>query len=174
MTNNSSLATAPPVAGSQGRIDGGERIAWIQVTLAAVLMVATLPGRTQGLGLITEPLLRALGGNDHRDILCRMGSRLRRRASRPHPGRGANALRIRLRDRAALLRQMPRAICFLCATAARPRSTGSVLRSRCLENQYSGFHHRTFGVGILAPTANFPCSRDECHRAQSLPFIRRE
>jgi MFS family permease len=30
---------------------------WAQVVLAAVLMVATLPGRTQGLGLITEPIL---------------------------------------------------------------------------------------------------------------------
>jgi len=31
---------------------------WINVVVGAVLMVATLPGRTQGLGLITEPLLR--------------------------------------------------------------------------------------------------------------------
>lgn len=31
---------------------------WGQVVLAAILMLATLPGRTQGLGLITEPLLR--------------------------------------------------------------------------------------------------------------------
>lgn len=36
------------------------RIAWIQVVLASVLMLATLPGRTQGLGLVTEPLLRDL------------------------------------------------------------------------------------------------------------------
>lgn len=34
---------------------------WVQVGLAALAMVATLPGRTQGLGLITEPLLRDLG-----------------------------------------------------------------------------------------------------------------
>src|SRR6185369_10527117 len=33
--------------------------AW-QVVLASVLMVATLPGRTQGLGLVTEPLLADL------------------------------------------------------------------------------------------------------------------
>jgi MFS family permease len=33
---------------------------WIQVLVGALLMVATLPGRTQGLGLITEPLLRDL------------------------------------------------------------------------------------------------------------------
>lgn len=35
--------------------------AWKNVVLAAVLMLATLPGRTQGLGLITEPLLRDTG-----------------------------------------------------------------------------------------------------------------
>lgn len=34
--------------------------AWPQVWLASVLMVATLPGRTQGLGLVTEPLLADL------------------------------------------------------------------------------------------------------------------
>jgi MFS family permease len=31
---------------------------WINVVVAAVIMLATLPGRTQGLGLITEPMLR--------------------------------------------------------------------------------------------------------------------
>lgn len=35
--------------------------AWTNVGLAALLMLATLPGRTQGLGLITEPMLRDLG-----------------------------------------------------------------------------------------------------------------
>ena len=34
---------------------------WITMTVAAVAMVGTLPGRTQGLGLITEPLIRDLG-----------------------------------------------------------------------------------------------------------------
>ena len=34
---------------------------WRIVLVAAVAMVGTLPGRTQGLGLITEPLLRDLG-----------------------------------------------------------------------------------------------------------------
>src|SRR6267154_4695945 len=43
----------------------GERVnwfnsGWVNVGLAAVLMLATLPGRTQGLGLITEPLLKDL------------------------------------------------------------------------------------------------------------------
>jgi MFS family permease len=34
--------------------------AWVNVLIEALIMVATLPGRTQGLGLITEPLLRDL------------------------------------------------------------------------------------------------------------------
>src|SRR6188472_146906 len=33
---------------------------WVVVGVAALAMVGTLPGRTQGLGLITEPLLRDL------------------------------------------------------------------------------------------------------------------
>lgn len=33
---------------------------WVHVVVAALAMVGTLPGRTQGLGLITEPLLRDL------------------------------------------------------------------------------------------------------------------
>ncbi len=33
---------------------------WVIVFLASIAMVGTLPGRTQGLGLITEPLLREL------------------------------------------------------------------------------------------------------------------
>lgn len=33
---------------------------WVHVFVAALAMVGTLPGRTQGLGLITEPLLREL------------------------------------------------------------------------------------------------------------------
>ncbi|MGE0862531.1 MAG: MFS transporter [Vicinamibacterales bacterium] len=34
---------------------------WISLVLAAAAMVGTLPGRTQGLGLVTEPLLADLG-----------------------------------------------------------------------------------------------------------------
>src|SRR5262245_1516393 len=34
---------------------------WVNLGVAALAMVGTLPGRTQGLGLITEPLLRDLG-----------------------------------------------------------------------------------------------------------------
>ena len=37
------------------------RDGWINVFVAAVIMLATLPGRTQGLGLITEPMLLDLG-----------------------------------------------------------------------------------------------------------------
>jgi MFS family permease len=37
------------------------KYAWVNVVVASLLMLATLPGRTQGLGLITEPLLRELG-----------------------------------------------------------------------------------------------------------------
>jgi MFS family permease len=33
---------------------------WVNLVIAALAMVGTLPGRTQGLGLITEPLLRDL------------------------------------------------------------------------------------------------------------------
>ena len=34
---------------------------WANLAVAALAMVATLPGRTQGLGLVTEPLLADLG-----------------------------------------------------------------------------------------------------------------
>ena len=37
------------------------RTEWIQMLLAALAMVATLPGRTQGLGLVTEKLIADLG-----------------------------------------------------------------------------------------------------------------
>jgi len=39
---------------------GAIRFGWVNVIVAAVVMLATLPGRTQGLGLITEPLLQDL------------------------------------------------------------------------------------------------------------------
>ena len=41
----------------------GERVyyGWVVLGVATLAMVGTLPGRTQGLGLITEPLLRDLG-----------------------------------------------------------------------------------------------------------------
>ena len=34
---------------------------WVTLTVSALAMVGTLPGRTQGLGLITEPLIRDIG-----------------------------------------------------------------------------------------------------------------
>jgi MFS family permease len=39
---------------------GGFYYGWVVLGVAALAMVGTLPGRTQGLGLITEPLLRDL------------------------------------------------------------------------------------------------------------------
>jgi len=39
---------------------GGFYYGWANMVVAAAAMVATLPGRTFGLGMITEPLLRDL------------------------------------------------------------------------------------------------------------------
>jgi MFS family permease len=54
--SQSALASPPIEAAGRSGV-----IIWVNVVLAALLMAATLPGRTQGLGLITEPLLRDLG-----------------------------------------------------------------------------------------------------------------
>jgi MFS family permease len=48
------------VAVDARRIDGTFYYGWVVLAIAAFAMVGTLPGRTQGLGLITEPLLRDL------------------------------------------------------------------------------------------------------------------
>lgn len=40
---------------------GGTYYGWANLAMAALAMAGTLPGRTQGLGLITEPLLQDLG-----------------------------------------------------------------------------------------------------------------
>jgi MFS family permease len=48
-----------PLSPTPGLPDSS-RIIWVNVVLAALLMLATLPGRTQGLGLITEPMLADL------------------------------------------------------------------------------------------------------------------
>jgi MFS family permease len=50
-------------AGAQSRIRAASRpyYGWVIVGVAALAMVGTLPGRTQGLGLITERLLADLG-----------------------------------------------------------------------------------------------------------------
>jgi MFS family permease len=55
MSPSSSSAVIAP--GTRERVYYG----WIVLGVAACAMVGTLPGRTQGLGLITEPLLRDLG-----------------------------------------------------------------------------------------------------------------
>ena len=49
-------AAALPTSASEARDVTG----WINVVVAELMMVATLPGRTQGLGLITEPMLADL------------------------------------------------------------------------------------------------------------------
>src|ERR1044072_8649156 len=43
------------------RVAEGGYYGWVGLGVAALAMVGTLPGRTQGLGLITEPLIRDLG-----------------------------------------------------------------------------------------------------------------
>jgi MFS family permease len=52
----SAASVAPPLAPTAGSF--GWR--WVHVGVAALAMVLTLPGRTHGLGLFTEPLLRSL------------------------------------------------------------------------------------------------------------------
>jgi MFS family permease len=47
----------PPTARDAG---GGARL-WVHVAVAALAMVATLPGRTHGLGLFTEPIRHTFG-----------------------------------------------------------------------------------------------------------------
>ena len=61
---------------------------WIVLLVAAAAMVGTLPGRTQGLGLITEPLLadlrhrpRRLRGAELLGDADRRGRRDRHRAA---------------------------------------------------------------------------------------------
>jgi MFS family permease len=51
-----SPATSATPASSRSRFNYG----WVIVPTAALVMLATLPGRTHGLGLITEPLLKDL------------------------------------------------------------------------------------------------------------------
>ena len=55
-------ASATRAAGflTAGRPRASTWTGWINVVVAAVIMLATMPGRTQGLGLITEPMLRDL------------------------------------------------------------------------------------------------------------------
>lgn len=55
--------TAPATRTDSLPFQTGFYFGWVQVFVAAAAMVATFPGRTQGLGLITEPLLADLGIN---------------------------------------------------------------------------------------------------------------
>jgi MFS family permease len=62
------IAVAAVTIANVPRPDSGTRTpprrffyGWVIVAVAALAMVGTLPGRTQGLGLITEPLLADLG-----------------------------------------------------------------------------------------------------------------
>jgi len=48
------------ILNSKFRILNSVYYGWIVLLVAAAAMVGTLPGRTQGLGLITEPLLADL------------------------------------------------------------------------------------------------------------------
>src|SRR5215475_9276228 len=50
----------PPAAAAPARRTSSASLA-VAVGTAAAAMVATLPGRTHGLGLVTEPLLADLG-----------------------------------------------------------------------------------------------------------------
>ncbi len=55
---------------------GGEPWRWIHVGVAALAMVATLPGRTHGLGLFTEPIRNTFGLDTERYGLLNMGATL--------------------------------------------------------------------------------------------------
>jgi MFS family permease len=54
-----SASTAGTLQSSRG-VSAAAWAGWINVVVGAVIMLATFPGRTQGLGLITEPMLRDL------------------------------------------------------------------------------------------------------------------
>ncbi len=61
-TQPGGMQRRPNAVGLSPRADQvrGAWTGWINVVVAAVIMLATFPGRTQGLGLITEPMLRDL------------------------------------------------------------------------------------------------------------------
>jgi MFS family permease len=60
MRIDSSTDASPAMPPSVGETSASVRVGWMNVGVAAVVMLATLPGRTQGLGLITEPMLADL------------------------------------------------------------------------------------------------------------------
>jgi MFS family permease len=53
-------STISPTSLGWSADSGAIRLGWVNVVIGAAVMLATLPGRTQGLGLITEPLLADL------------------------------------------------------------------------------------------------------------------
>src|SRR5262245_9225682 len=55
-----SVTAEPRVDSQNPASDRGSVGRWVCVAVAALAMVATMPGRTHGLGLVTEPLLRDL------------------------------------------------------------------------------------------------------------------
>jgi MFS family permease len=60
MTSTSAASPAGAVRAAEAPSSAVDWAGWTNVMVGAVIMVATLPGRTQGLGLITEPMLRDL------------------------------------------------------------------------------------------------------------------
>ena len=60
MTSTSAASPAGAVRAADAPSSAIDWAGWTNVVVGAVIMVATLPGRTQGLGLITEPMLRDL------------------------------------------------------------------------------------------------------------------
>ncbi|HEV7221317.1 MAG TPA: MFS transporter [Pirellulales bacterium] len=61
----SAIEENPYLAPAAAAADGGQaaptaHYGWVHVAVAAAAMVATLPGRTHGLGLVTEPLIEEL------------------------------------------------------------------------------------------------------------------
>src|SRR6185437_9197878 len=61
----SAIEENPYLAPAAAAADGGQaaprrQYGWVHIAVAAAAMVATLPGRTHGLGLVTEPLIEEL------------------------------------------------------------------------------------------------------------------
>ncbi len=57
------MASVPAVDSALAPLGSEEQLSlwrWVHVAIAALAMVLTLPGRTHGLGLFTEPLLKSL------------------------------------------------------------------------------------------------------------------
>lgn len=62
--------------GDQRESDSPTRWRWVHVGVAALAMVATLPGRTHGLGLFTEPIRKTFGLDTESYGLLNMGATL--------------------------------------------------------------------------------------------------